>query len=472
MGADETNGTVHPPAAEVVVVMVPFVAHGHLNQLVHLSSLISTYNIPVHFVSSTTHIRLVRSRLQTSGSHSAGSNLIHFHEFPTPPFASPPPNPSNRFPTHLQPSFDAVLHLRRPVADLILSLSSTTRRVAVVHDFLMSYVVQDVKTIPNAESYIFRPLSAFDCFWRTWEGMNRPFPVDQGMLKRLPSNEGCFTPEFIEFVKLHRGHAGFHAGLLFDTSRAIEAEYLEYFEREEMNDTKKLWAIGPLNLIDKTFSTVSKDRHKCLQWLDLQPPSSVIYVSFGTTTTFTDEQITELAIGLENSQQRFIWVLRAADKGDVFGGETKMADLPNGFEARVDGRGLVLRGWAPQMEILGHVATGGFMTHCGWNSCTESISRGVPMATWPMHSDQPRNAFLITDVLRIGVVVNDWAHRDELVKSVVVEDVIRRLMVSKEGSEMRKRAGELAAAVGRSVAEGGKSRKEIDSFISYINRHG
>lgn len=43
----------------------------------------------------------------------------------------------------------------------------------------------------------------------------------------------------------------------------------------------------------------------------------------------------------------------------------------------------------------------------------ESISLGVPVATWPMHSDQPRNAFLITEVLKIGLVVNDWEHRDE-----------------------------------------------------------
>ncbi|KAL4558042.1 hypothetical protein LXL04_036238 [Taraxacum kok-saghyz] len=477
MVAHERNSTINQPAPELVVVMVPFVAHGHLNQLLHLSRLISTHNIHVNFLTTTTHIRQVRSRLHNSDPNSAASNLIHFHEFSTPPFTSPPPNPSNRFPAHLQPAFDSSLHLRHPVTNLIQSLSKTARRVAVVHDALMLYVVQDVKFIPNAVTYIFNPVSAFDTFWRAWDRRNRPFPVDPGMLKRLPSNDGCFSPEFIEFVKLQfTVKEGSHVGELIDSSSAIEAEYIAYLQREEMIGNKKLWAVGPLNLVDKvkpTNSTVSKHRHQCLQWLDLQPPSSVVYVSFGTTTTFTDEQITEMAIGLERSQQRFIWVVRAADKGDVFGDETNMADLPDGFEDRVEGRGLVVRGWAPQMEILGHVATGGFMTHCGWNSCTESISKGVPMATWPMHSDQPRNAFLITDVLKIGLVTNDWEHRDELVKSVVVEDVVRRLMESKEGDEMRKRAVELADSVRSSVAEGGECRKEIDSFICHISgRHG
>ncbi|KAI3677883.1 hypothetical protein L6452_37155 [Arctium lappa] len=259
-------------------------------------------------------------------------------------------------------------------------------------------------------------------------------------------------------------------GELFDSSRVIEGEYLEYLERKELKGSKKLWAMGPFNHANKSLATVSENRHKCLQWLDSQPPNSVIYVSFGTTTTFSDLQIKELAIGLERSQQRFVWVARASDKGDVFGDEAKMADFPDGFEAAVEGRGLVVRGWAPQMEILGHLATGGFMSHCGWNSTTESISTGVPMITWPMHSDQPWNAFLITDALRIGLAVYDWEHKDELVTAAVVEDLIRRLIDSTEGDEMRKKAVELADSVRRSVADGGASRKETDSFISYISR--
>ncbi|KAK9065739.1 hypothetical protein SSX86_015140 [Deinandra increscens subsp. villosa] len=451
--------------AEVVVVMVPFLAHGHLNQLLHLSRLISAHNLPVHFISTATHLRQLRSR-----HHDLNNSTVTFHELQTPPFPSPPPNPSSRFPTHLQPAFESTLHLRRPVSALISSLSATARRVAVVHDFMMSYVVQDTKTLPNVETYIFNPLSACDSFWRKWERMGRPFRVDPEVLRRVPSQDGTFPPEFIELVRLQLPHVGFHVGELFDSSRVIEREYIEYLEREELNHNKKIWAIGPINHVDKQVVTVSENRHDCLQWLDLQPGSSVIYVSFGTTTTFSDEQIKELAIGLERSGQRFIWVTRTADFGDVFGSEGKIVDLPTGFEQRVEGRGLVVRGWAPQREILRHFATGGFMSHCGWNSMMESISMGVPVATWPMHSDQPRNAFLITDVLRIGLVVSDWERRDELVSAAVVEGVVRRLIDSSEGEEIRKRAAELAEAVRRSVAEGGECRKEVDSFISYINR--
>ncbi|KAK2992840.1 hypothetical protein RJ640_019322 [Escallonia rubra] len=201
-----------------------------------------------------------------------------------------------------------------------------------------------------------------------------------------------------------------------------------------------------------------------------QDPSSVIFVSFGTTTSLADEQIKELAFGLEKSEQKFIWVLRDADKGDVFQEEVRRAELPQGYEERIQGKGMIVRDWAPQVEILGHPSTGGFMSHCGWNSCMESITMGVPIAAWPMHSDQPRNTVLITKVLKIGLVVRDWTRRNETVTSSTVEDVVRRLMASEEGDEIRKRAVELGAGVRRSVDEGGITRMELDSFIAHITR--
>ncbi|CAN4106911.1 unnamed protein product [Withania somnifera] len=88
-------------------------------------------------------------------------------------------------------------------------------------------------------------------------------------------------------------------------------------------------------------------------------------------------------MGLEQCKQRFIWVLRDDDRGDIFTGETRILELPEGFEERVKGVGLVVREWEPQPEILAHSSTGGFMSHCGWNFCIECITMGVPIAAWP-----------------------------------------------------------------------------------------
>lgn len=338
----------------------------------------------------------------------------------------------------------------------------------------MSSIVQDLVLIPHVESYSFHSVSAFAMFFYFWEALGKPFPVEPELLKDLPSLEGCFTTEFRKFVTKQHKCTNLASGRLYNTCKAIEGPFLALLAKEEISGNKKQWALGPVNPVEIQDNNLSSNHaHKCLEWLDKQAPNSVIYVSFGTTTSLSDAQIKELALGLEMSEQKFIWVLRDADTGNIFSGEGERGDddqLPKGYEERVEGRGMVVRGWAPQLEILGHPSTGGFMSHCGWNSCMESITMGVPIAAWPMHSDQPRNTVLITKLLKIGLAVKDWERREGLVESTTVERAVRMLMGSREGEEMRRRAAELGGAVGESAAEGGGSRSELDSFISHITR--
>ncbi|KAF5821331.1 putative trans-zeatin O-beta-D-glucosyltransferase [Helianthus annuus] len=461
---------------DVVVVVVPFVAQGHLNQLLHLSRLLSAYNLPVHIAGTTTHNRQAKLRIH-GWNHNSDTN-IHFHEFETPQFESPPPNPtsSTKFPSHLIPSFKASSHLREPFAKLLANISNTARRVVVIHDFLMSTVVQDVVSYPNVEAYVFHCASAFTTFSYMWEEKGRPCLEDDNEsymhLSKLANIQDLVPPEFFEFIYTHVGCEKFNSGNIHDTSKVFDSKFIDYISREGLSGNTKQWAIGPFNpvSINNNDDKDSGKRHKSLIWLDKQVQDSVIYVAFGSTTSLSDEQIQELAIGLEKSGQKFIWVLRDADKGDIFKGEGRNIELPKGFEERVEGQGLVVREWAPQLEILAHMATGGFMSHCGWNSSMEGITMGVPIAAWPMHSDQPRNAMLITDVLKIGVNVGDWGRDGEVVTSLVIEKAIRILMDSDEGKEIRKRANKLGEDVKQSLEEGGVTRMEINAFVDHITR--
>ncbi|XP_057442540.1 zeatin O-glucosyltransferase-like [Lotus japonicus] len=452
---------------QVVVVMVPFPAQGHLTPLLHFSRLILSHNIPVHYVGTATHNRQATLRVQGWDPNSISN--IHFHDFEAPPFASPPPNPNaeTKFPSHLIPSFEATSHLRAPLAALLQSLSYVARRVIVIHDAILASVVQDTKNIANVERYTFHSCSAFMVFLHSWDKMGKP-QLEGSHIPQVPSLEGCFPIQFMDFITEQSEFMEFTAGHIYNTTRAIESPYMEFMEN--IIGSKKHWALGPFNPLT-IESKNSKGRHFIMEWLDRQEVRSVIYVSFGSTTTFTEEQIEQMANGLEQSKHKFIWVLRDADKGDIFDGDkVKEHGLPNGFEKRVEGMGLVVRDWAPQLEILSHPSTGGFMSHCGWNSCLESMSMGVPIAAWPMHSDQPRNSVLIAEVVKVGLLLKDWAQRDELVTTSVIENAVRRLMETKEGDEMRERAMNLKKSIHKSMDEGGVSRTEMESFIAHITR--
>ncbi|CAD5170706.1 unnamed protein product [Musa acuminata subsp. malaccensis] len=471
----ESKAKAEPITLDVAVVMVPLPAQGHLNQFLHLSSLLSARGLPIHYVGSATHNRQVLDRASRLHNGGTACRPIHFHDFTLPDYSSPAPEPDAaiKFPGHLQPAFDAARHLLSPLADLVRSLASRSRRVVLIHDSSMTFAAGAAASLPNVEAFCFHTVSAIAGFFFRWELRGKPREPAVEILE-LPhvSNEDCISQQFCDFVLSQQQTTVADSGRLINSCRAIEGMFIDLVAREPEWQDKKTFAIGPLNPITFNQASGNGARHPSIEWLDQQPPSSVIYVSFGTTSTFSDEQVAELAAGLEASGQRFLWVLRDADRADIYaetgGDAVEKEKLPLDYYTRVERRGKVVRGWAPQPEILAHPSTGGFMSHCGWNSCMESFSAGVPIVAWPMHSDQPRNAVLVTDVLRVGFHVLDWDKRAELVASATISDVIERLMASKEGEEVRRRARELGGEVRRAMEEGGSSKTDLDAFVTHI----
>ncbi|KAI5653184.1 hypothetical protein M9H77_30371 [Catharanthus roseus] len=151
-----------------------------------------------------------------------------------------------------------------------------------------------------------------------------------------------------------------------------------------------VWCVGPLlptRMISRKPSSNSRiigphsgrepglPTEKCLEWMDSYSECSVLYISFGSQNTISPSQMMALAMGLEESGKSFIWCIRPPTGFDLKS-EFRTEWLPKGFEKIMNetNQGLVVHGWAPQLDIFCHRSTGAFFSHYGWNSVVENLS--------------------------------------------------------------------------------------------------
>ncbi|KAK4254309.1 hypothetical protein QN277_009710 [Acacia crassicarpa] len=237
----------------------------------------------------------------------------------------------------------------------------------------------------------------------------------------------------------------------------------------------KLYTIGPLDLLLQNQTSNSsvkknnncealkcnlwKEESECLKWLDSKQPNSVLYVNFGSVIVMRPEQLIELAWGLANSKQNFMWVIRGdlvINRGNI------NTILPKEITEEIKERSLIL-GWCPQEEVLKHPAVGGFLSHCGWNSTIESISNGVPMICCPFFNDQ---------MLHRRFVSREWgcglAMESEDVKRDEVERLVRELMEGEEGVKVRGQARKWKKMAQEATRAGGSSILNLDKLVNEV----
>ncbi|XP_059431084.1 UDP-glycosyltransferase 76E2-like [Corylus avellana] len=247
------------------------------------------------------------------------------------------------------------------------------------------------------------------------------------------------------------------------TSLAIIHNTIDYLENSSLAKIQQqyqvpIFPIGPMHRIaSASSSSLLEEDISCLAWLDKQSCNSVIYVSLGSIAFMDVKDLVEMAWGLANSQQPFLWVVRP---GSIRGAEW-IEVLPQGFKESIGERGYIVK-WAPQQEVLAHRAVGGFLSHCGWNSTLESICEGVPMICIPCFGDQRVNARYVSHIWRVGFELEGKLERGE------IERVVRKLLVDEEGNEMRKRGKILKERVELCTRDGGSSNNSLNQLIELI----
>ncbi|KAF2286878.1 hypothetical protein GH714_034418 [Hevea brasiliensis] len=293
------------------------------------------------------------------------------------------------------------------------------------------------------------------------------------MMEWIPGMKGAQVRDLSKFIKtkdqadsmadssegdLERASKA--SAVIFHTFDALEGEVLSSVSPM----FQKVYSIGPLQLL---MDQISDDRYdsiecnlwneepECIKWLDSKEPNSVIYINFGSTTVMSAEQLVELAWGLANSNHNFLWITRP----DLIIGDT--AVLPPEFLLETKGRGFIAS-WCPQEQVLNHQSTGGFITHCGWNSIVESISAGIPMICWPFFGEHFVNCRKSCNEWGIGVELSSNFRRDE------VEKLVEELMSGQKGKNMKEKAMEWKKISEEAASPNGSSSFNLNNMVNEV----
>ncbi|XP_073362233.1 anthocyanin 3'-O-beta-glucosyltransferase-like [Aegilops tauschii subsp. strangulata] len=439
--------------APLHILFFPFPAHGHLIPIADMAALFAARGVRCSILTTPVNAAIMRSSVDHANDAFAGTDspAIDISVAPFPDVGLPP-GVENGTAIKSQGDrgkfFEAAQLLREPFDRFLVD----NRPDAVVSDSFFPWSVDAAAEhgVPRL-AFLGSSMFALSCI----DSMLRHDP-----LATVPDDPDALVslPGLPHRVELRRSQ-------LMDPANEAEHWGWAFFQGLNAADQRSFGE----DMAGRGTDALSPDADSCIGWLDMKPAGSVVYISFGTLTSFSPAELHELARGLELSGMNFVWVIGAAcpDSSEW---------MPEGFAELTahGGRGFIIRGWAPQMLILNHPAVGGFLTHCGWNSTLEAVSAGVPMVTWPRYADQFNNEKVIVELLKVGVSIGakDYAscvEAHEVIGGEVIAESIGRLMGNgEEGDAMRKKAKALGCKARSAVEGGGSSYNAVGRLIDEL----
>ncbi|PON96954.1 UDP-glucuronosyl/UDP-glucosyltransferase [Trema orientale] len=437
-------------AMKDAIVLYPSPGMGHLISMLELAKLIHahhpTFSITLIIQSpplnqSSTAVETSQQIAAATAKRIAAVPSINLHHLPQ---ISLPSACATLSPVQLEFELPR-LHL--PTINQILqTLSQTSKVKAFVIDFFCDAAFR-VSTDLNIPTYYYFTSSAgclshFLYFPTEPESNSGDQPVLVPGLPPIPFSDlpevaQDRTTEIYKKLLETSTHMANSSGVVVNTFELLESRALRAIWdglcTPEKRTPPPVFPVGPLI---STNSDDEGENGQCLSWLNKQPSKSVVFLSFGSMGLFPAKQLTEMAMALESSGHRFLWVVRDPPSEGKEKEQGLDEILPEGFVERTRNRGLVVKRWAPQVAVLSHDSVGGFVTHCGWNSVLEAICGGVPMVAWPLYAEQRLNRVLLVE-FKLALPLKESG--DGLVSSAELDKRVRELMESERGREVRER---------------------------------
>ncbi|XP_020240195.2 flavonol 3-O-glucosyltransferase UGT89B1 [Cajanus cajan] len=450
--------------AETHVLAYPFPSSGHVIPLLDLTKALLSRGVQVTLLITPNNQPLLPTNFPPN---------LHTLILPEPLFPNPNQNRLVAIVTFMRQ------HHYPIILDWAQAQAQATPPSAILSDFFLGWTHLLARDL-HVPRLVFSPSGAFalSVVYSLWRDLPRnDTPQGPNAVVSFPNLPN--SPVFhwhqltLQFTKPERGGPEweFHRenillnidshGVVFNSFNDLERVYLDHMKKELRHE--RVWAVGPVlplsPLPEERGGSSTVSRHDIMGFLDSREDGSVVYVCFGSRTFLTSHQMEVLTRALELSGASFVLsvgVAKAKEHGKV----------PCGFVDRVGvrGRGFLIEGWAPQLEILGHRSVGAFLTHCGWNSVLEGLVSGVVMLTWPMGADQYTNAKLLVEEL--GVAVGAAEGEEKVPEAEELAKRIERALG--RSTKERVRAEELRNAALRAVGEGGSSQKELDAMVKVL----
>nr|XP_023875027.1 putative UDP-rhamnose:rhamnosyltransferase 1 [Quercus suber] len=197
-----------------------------------------------------------------------------------------------------------------------------------------------------------------------------------------------------------------------------------------------------------------------IEWLDKQEKGSVVYVALGSEVRPSQEDLNELAPGLEQSGLPFFWTPR---KRSILG-DSDSIELPaDGFEGRIKGRGVAYTSWVPLLKILAHDSVGGFLTHNGWGLVIEGLYFARPLIMLPYYLDQGLNARILEE--KVGVEVPRNKQDGSFTRNAIANS-LKLEMLDDEGKIYWKEARKMSLLFG----DKDLNYQHMDKLIEFLEK--
>lgn len=445
------------------VLLVTLAAQGHVNPILRLGNLLVSKGL--HVTLAINHYAL-KHRSSTTNTTTVGGG-IHLEFF------------SDGLPIDYNRKADIDYYLDSlskfgPVNLLAFIRSHPRKFACIINTPFVPWAADVAATVgvPTAMLWI-QPCSLYQIYYRYYNMLDE-FPTESNpnlsvKLPGLPVFGAEELPSFVLPTNTFRSFYNILKELFTNTCKVKWVLGNSFMELEKdvimsLNDDGRVFLpVGPLvpaALIGKEeevdFDLFGSDvkSNNCLEWLNIQKPSSVVYISFGSILSLSNKEIESIAVGLKNIKRPFLWVIRPPEN----------QELPElGCLEEIKEQGLIVT-WSPQTVVLSHPSVGCFLSHCGWNSLLESLAAGVPVIACPQWTDQPTNCKLVTDVWGVGVKLKKSS--EGLVNGEELGRCVEVIMSGPKSEEFKKNAAELKTAAREALADGGSSDKNIQMFVN------